>query len=228
MKKKILFVLTSHGTKGSTGQPTGYYLGEVSHPWKEIKDAGYEIDFVSPKGGELPVDGYDLTDVTNKELVEDKVYSEKLKHTLLPKELVSNDYAGVFYAGGHGTMWDFPNMPELDKLSADLYSSGGVIAAVCHGPSGLVNIQLPNGKYLVDGKKVNSFTNEEEEAVGLTKIVPFLLEDKLKSRGAIFRKSDLWQEHVEVDERLITGQNPQSAKKVGIEIVKLLHKISGN
>ncbi len=228
MNKKVLFVLTSHGIKGSTGKPTGYYLGEVSHPWKEIISAGYEVDFVSPKGGEPPVDGYDLKDLTNKELVENEIYSKKLNSTKTPDQVNSKEYSAIFYAGGHGTMWDFPDMPKLDNVASEIYSEGGIVAAVCHGPSGIVNIKLPNGKYLVEGKRVNSFTNKEEEAVGLTNVVPFLLEDKLKEKGGKFLNSDLWNEHVEVDERLVTGQNPQSAKKVGEEIVKLLKSISSN
>ena len=219
---KALFVLTSHDQKGNTGKPTGYYLGEVSHPWKHFLEAGIEIDFVSPKGGEPPVDGYDLKDTINKEFVENTHYSEKLKKTLSPDQVKPEEYQSIFYAGGHGTMWDFAVNPQLDSIAQKIYESGGVVGAVCHGPSGLVNVKLTNGKYLVDGKKVNSFTNEEEEAVGLTEVVPFLLEDELKKRGAIFQKSGLWKEHVEVDDRLVTGQNPQSASKVGEEMVKLL------
>ncbi len=223
--KKVLFVITSHGIKGSSGSPTGYYLGEVSHPWKELKNAGYEIDFVSPKGGLSPVDGKDLDDPINKEFWENPIYQKKISNSLKPDEVNSNDYVAIFYAGGHGTMWDFPDSTLIGKKAAEIYESGGIVAAVCHGPSGLINLKLSNGKYLIEGKRVNGFTNEEEEAVKLTNIVPFLLEEKLKERGGIYKKSEPWKEHVEVDERLITGQNPQSAKKVGSEIVKLLGKI---
>lgn len=215
MKKKILFVVTSHDTKGSTGEKTGYYLGEVSHPWKVLKDAGYEIDFVSPKGGNPPVDGFDLNDPENKEFWEDKYYHNKITHTLKPAEVKAADYVAIYYAGGHGAMWDLPGNEEIAKLAAEIYQHNGVVAAVCHGPAGLVNIQLNDGSYLVAGKKINGFSNEEEAAVKLTDVVPFLLEDKLKARGGVYEKSAPWQSHVTVDQRLITGQNPQSAKAVG-------------
>jgi putative intracellular protease/amidase len=220
--KKILFVVTNHGTKGSTGQPTGYYLAEVSHAWEVIKNAGYEIDFVSPLGGKPPVDGYNLNDSVNKAFVDDVVYQNKINNSLKPADIKAVDYAAIYYAGGHGTMWDFADNIELAKIAATIYEAGGAIAAVCHGPSGLVNIKLNNGKYLVEGKKINAFTNEEEIAVKLENVVPFMLETKLIERGAIFEKAGLWQEKVVVDGRLVTGQNPVSAKKVGEELLKVL------
>jgi putative intracellular protease/amidase len=220
--KKILFVVTSHSTKGSTGQPTGYYLAEVSHAWEVLKNAGYEIDFVSPLGGKPPVDGYNLNDAVNKTFVDDVVYQNKINNSLTPSQVNVSDYAAIYYAGGHGTMWDFADNIELAKIAATIYEAGGAVAAVCHGPSGLVNIKLINGKYLVEGKKVNAFTNEEEIAVKLENVVPFMLETKLIERGATFEKAGLWQEKVVVDGRLITGQNPASAKKVGEELLKIL------
>lgn len=224
MKKKILFIVTSHDKKGDTGEETGYYLGEVSHPWEVLHKAGYEIDFVSPKGGTPPVDGLDLKDPINKEFWENKEYKNKIDHSLKPSEVNSNDYSTIFYAGGHGAMWDFADNTQLSTIASKIYENGGIVAGVCHGPAGLVNIKLNNGKYLVDGKKINAFTNEEEAEVKLTKVVPFLLEDKLKERGAKFEKSGLWQNHVVSDQRVITGQNPQSAKSVGEAILKELNK----
>lgn len=222
MSKKILFVVTSHDKKGSTNEPTGYYLGEVSHPWEVLHSAGYDIDFVSPKGGKAPVDGLNLEDAVNKEFWENKEYRAKIENTMKPSEVDPSKYAAIFYAGGHGTMWDFPDNAELQDIARKIYENNGIVSAVCHGPSALVNLKLSSGKYLVDGKKVNAFTNEEETAVKLENIVPFLLENQLKERGAIFEKSGLWQNHVVADGRLITGQNPQSAKSVGEEILKQL------
>ncbi|WP_198555220.1 type 1 glutamine amidotransferase domain-containing protein [Siphonobacter sp. SORGH_AS_0500] len=121
-------------------------------------------------------------------------------------------------------MWDFPENEALAAIGRKIYENGGVVSAVCHGPSALVNVTLSNGNYLVDGKKVNAFTNEEEVAVKLDKVVPFLLEEKLKERGALFEKSGLWQPHVTVDQRLVTGQNPQSAKGVGEAVLAELEK----
>lgn len=224
MKKKILFVVTSHDKKGSTGENTGYYLGEVSHPWEVLHKAGYEIDFVSPKGGTPPVDGFDLKDPVNKEFWENKKYRNKIDHSLKPSQVNPKDYSTIFYAGGHGAMWDLADNTELSVIASKIYENGGIVAGVCHGPAGLVNIKLSNGKYLVDGKNINAFTNEEESAVKLTDIVPFLLEDKLIERGAKFEKSGLWQNHVVTDQRVITGQNPQSAKSVGEAILKVLNK----
>jgi putative intracellular protease/amidase len=222
MKKKILFVVTSHDKKGSTGEPTGYYLSEVSHPWEVLHNAGYEIDFVSPKGGKAPVDGFDLADPVNKAFWENTEYHNKIEHTLTPAQVKTADYAAIFYAGGHGAMWDLADDKALAQVAAKIYESNGVVAAVCHGPAGLVNIKLDNGKYLIDGKKVNGFTNEEEAAVKMDKVVPFSLEDKLKERGGKYEKSGEWQQHVTIDGRLITGQNPQSAKGVGEAILKTL------
>ncbi|WP_426049375.1 type 1 glutamine amidotransferase domain-containing protein [Chryseobacterium sp. NFX27] len=224
MKKKILFVVTSHDKKGSTGEDTGYYLGEVSHPWEVLHKAGYEIDIVSPKGGTPPVDGFDLKDPVNKEFWENTEYKNKIDHSLQPSQVDPNKYGAVFYAGGHGAMWDFADNTELAGIASKIYENGGVVAGVCHGPAGLVNIKLNNGKYLVDGKKINAFTNEEEAEVKLKNVVPFLLEDKLKERGAKFEKSGLWQNHVVTDQRVITGQNPQSAKSVGEAILKELNQ----
>lgn len=222
MKKKVLFVLTSHGVKGSTGEPTGFYLSEVSHPWKALTQAGYEIDFVSPKGGNPPVDGFDLKDPVNKEFWENDVYRKKVENSMKPADVKPEEYAAIHYAGGHGTMWDFADNTGLAAIAAKIYENNGVVSAVCHGPAGLVNIKLSNGRYLVDGKRVNAFTNEEEIAVKLENVVPYMLETALIERGAKFEKSGLWQEHVTVDGRLITGQNPQSAHKLGSELVKAL------
>jgi putative intracellular protease/amidase len=223
MKKKVLFVVTSHGIKGSTGQPTGYYLSEVSHPWHVLINAGYEVDFVSPQGGKAPVDGLNLNDAVNKEFWENSTYRSKIENTMRPSDVNTADYVAIHYTGGHGTMWDFADNTELAAIATKIYENNGVISAVCHGPAGLVNIKLSNGAYLVAGKKVNAFTNEEEVAVGLEKVVPFMLETKLVERGAIFEKSGLWQPHVTIDQRLITGQNPASAKGVGEALLKAIN-----
>lgn len=168
------------------------------------------------------MDGFDLDDPANKLFWENADVQRKLQHTLTPEQVNPADYTAIFYAGGHGTMWDFADNTKLAQIAAQIYENDGVVSAVCHGPSGLVNIKLSNGKYLVDGKRVNAFTNEEETAAKLENVVPFLLEAKLRERGADFRKSGLWQEHVESDQRVVTGQNPASAKKVGETVLQLL------
>lgn len=222
MKKKILFVVTSHNEKGNTGEKTGFYLSEVAHPWEVLTNAGYEIDFVSPMGGKAPVDGFNLGDAINKKFWNDAVYRQKIEKTLKPSEINPGQYVAIHYAGGHGAMWDFADNVELSSIAVKIYESGGIVSAVCHGPAGLVNIRLSNGKYLVEGKKINAFSNEEEVAVKLNKVVPFLLESTLIQRGARFEKSGLWQSHVVTDQRVVTGQNPQSAKAVGEAVLEEL------
>ncbi|WPQ62538.1 antibiotic biosynthesis monooxygenase [Chitinophaga sancti] len=224
MKKKILFVVTSHDKKGNTGERTGFYLSEVAYPWEVLTDADYDIDFVSPKGGEAPVDGFNLGDAVNKKFWNDAIYREKIKNTRKPSEVDPAQYAAIHYAGGHGAMWDLADDTALAAIAAKIYENGGIVSAVCHGPAGLVNIRLSNGQYLVDGKKINAFTNEEEVAVKLDKVVPFLLESKLIERGAIFEKSGLWQSNVVTDQRVVTGQNPQSAKAVGEAVLSALQQ----
>lgn len=219
---KVLFVLTSHDRIEKTGKPTGFYLSEVTHPWEVLVNAGYEIDFVSPQGGKAPVDGFDLTDPINRKFWDDATYRRKIEHTQCPAEIDPGAYVAIHFAGGHGAMWDLADNAALADIAANIYQNGGVVSAVCHGPAGLVNIKLSSGKYLVDGKKVNAFTNEEEAEVHLDDVVPFLLESKLIERGAIFEKSAPWQSHAVADQRLVTGQNPHSAGAVGKAVLNQL------
>ena len=218
--KKILFVLTSHDRKGD--QPSGYYLSETTHPHKVLSSAGYAIEFVSPKGGNAPVDGFDLSDPINAAFWNNPTLRHAVEHTMKPSDVNADDYVAIFYAGGHATMWDFPDNAELARIAARIYDRGGVVSAVCHGPAGLVNIKLANGSYLVAGKDVAGFTNDEERAVGLENIVPFLLADKLTQRGARHHGAPNFTPQVVVSERLVTGQNPQSATGVAEAMVKVL------
>jgi putative intracellular protease/amidase len=137
MKKRILFVVTSHDKKGSTGQPTGYYLAEVAHTWHVLHSAGYTIDFVSPKGANAPVDGFNLEDPINKKFWEDETYRQKIERTMKPSEVDPSQYSAIFYAGGHGTMWDFADNIELATIASRIYEANGIVGAVCHGPAGL-------------------------------------------------------------------------------------------
>jgi putative intracellular protease/amidase len=220
----ILFVLTSHDKKGDTGQPTGFYLPEVSHPHKVLSAAGHRIGFVSPKGGKPPMDGVDLNDPVNKAFLEDPANRKAIETTLRPEQVKAEDYDAIFYAGGHGTMWDFPDNAALADIARRIYERGGIVAAVCHGPAALVNLKLSDGSHLVRGKRVAAFTDEEERAVGLADVVPFLLASKLKERGAIHVAAPNWQAQVAVDGRLVTGQNPASATGVGEALRDLLAK----
>ncbi|GIX21260.1 MAG: dihydroxyacetone kinase [Gammaproteobacteria bacterium] len=220
--KRVLFVVTSHDALGDSGRRTGYFLSEVAHPFQVLEAAGFEIDFASPKGGRAPMDpkSHDLSDPVNEAFW--ARHGARLDATLAPEAVDPVRYDAVFYAGGHGTMWDFPENEALARIAAQVYGRGGAIAAVCHGPSGLLPIRLENGRPLVAGRRINSFTNEEEQAVGLERTVPFLLETRLKELGAIHVSVANFKPHVEVDGRLVTGQNPASAEGVGRALAELL------
>lgn len=222
--RRVLLAVTNHGQLGDTGKETGYFLREVSYPYDALTKAGYAVDFVSPKGGRAPMDpsSKDLEDEVNNGFVADEALMTALENTLSAETIDPSDYVGIFYAGGHGTMWDLPDCDALAKLAVTIYEQGGAIGAVCHGPAGLVNMKLSDGRYLVDGKRVACFTDEEEKAVGLDNVVPFLLASELIKRGAIHTKADNFKAHVEVDGRLVTGQNPPSAKGVGEALVQVL------
>ncbi|MFE3194737.1 type 1 glutamine amidotransferase domain-containing protein [Nocardia sp. NPDC059240] len=214
MTKKVLFALTSHRELGNTGRTTGFYVPEVAHPAAVFSAAGYEISYVSVAGGAAPQDGVNADDEIVTAFLADPATRQALATTPTPAQLTATDYDVLYFAGGHGTMWDFPDAKELAELAAAVYDNGGVVAAVCHGPAGLVNIRLRDGSYLVADKQVSSFTNDEEAAVGLTEVVPFLLQDKLVERGGRHTGAPNFAEHAVADRRLVTGQNPASAKRV--------------
>ena len=222
MSQKVLIVLTSHDTLGNTGRETGFYLPEVSHPVDVFERAGLTVEYVSPKGGKAPMIGIERTDPINAAFLDDPEKMTQVENTLHPSQVDCSAYAAMFYAGGHGTMWDFPNNNALARIAADIYEQGGIVGAVCHGPAGLVNLRLANGEYLVAGKRIATFTNEEEVAVGLSDVVPFALESKLIERGAIVDKAPNFQSQVVASERLVTGQNPASAAGVAELMVALL------
>lgn len=222
----VLFVLTSCETLGDTGRPTGYFLSEVTHPARRLDEAGIGIEFTSPAGGQPPVDpaSRDHDDPDNRWFVTDRRWLEAVARTRRPGELEPCDYAGIFFAGGHGAMWDLPGNEALGGLTAGIWEAGGVVAAVCHGPAGLVDVRLSNGEWLLAGRRVTAFTNEEEDAVEMTEVVPFLLESRLRERGARFSKAGTFEPQVVTDGRLVTGQNPASARGVGEAMVKLLNE----
>jgi putative intracellular protease/amidase len=217
--KKILMVLTSKDDLGGL-RKTGFYVPEAVHPYQIFKAQGYDIDFASPKGGMPPMDGFKTDNAEHVDFLEQNC--AKLENTLLPESINPTNYDAIFYVGGHGTMWDFPQNQALSSLAAKIYENDGVVAAVCHGPAGLLNIRLSNGKYLVDGKTVAAFTNAEEESVKLTQVVPFLLENQLIERGAKHVAAPNFEANVQTFERLVTGQNPASAKGVAQAVVALL------
>ncbi|GII03275.1 type 1 glutamine amidotransferase domain-containing protein [Planobispora takensis] len=220
MTKRILTILTSHDRLGETGRSTGFYVSEAAHPWQVFRTSGFEVELASVAGGEPPQDGYDPADAVQKEFLE--VYGERLRKTPRVADLDPGDYDAVFFAGGHGTVWDFPGDRDLAGFARSVYENGGVVAAVCHGPSALVNLTLSDGTHLVAGRRVAAFTNAEEEAVGLTGTVPFLLQDALTERGALHSSAPDFEPHVVRDGRLVTGQNPASATGTAEEVVVAL------
>jgi putative intracellular protease/amidase len=220
--RRALIALTSHKELGDTGRTTGFYLPEAAHPWRVFTDAGMPVDLVSVQGGEPPMDGVDANDSVQQQFLADPEMAHKLKTTLAPADVDPATYDVVMYAGGHGTMWDFPGNTELATISQRVYEAGGLVAAVCHGPAGLVDITLDDGTYLVAGKRLAAFTNAEEAAAGLTDVVPFLLADKLIERGAQHVPAADFTPNVVVDGRLITGQNPASSTGVAEAIVAAL------
>jgi putative intracellular protease/amidase len=213
--KPVLIVLTSHGVKGSTGEPTGFYLGEVTHPMAVLEAAGIPVELASIQGGEPPVDGLDLKDETNARYWNDAKFREAIRTTPTLASVDPARYSAILFAGGHGAAWDFPDSPAVQQQARAVWEQGGVVAAVCHGPTALVNVTLSNGRHLVDGKHVAAFTDDEERAVKLDTVVPFLLATTLTQRGAIHHPAPNWTDKVVVDGRLVTGQNPQSAHGVG-------------
>lgn len=218
--RKILMVLSSHSTLGSTGRSTGWYVPEAAHPWKLFTDAGFVVEFVSPKGGVNPCDGFDENDAVQVEFM--KAFEPGGPDTLTPHAVNPDDYATVFYVGGHGTMWDFADNVGLAQTAAAIYESGGIVAAVCHGPAGLVNITLSDGTRLVNGKRISAFTDAEEAAVGLAEVVPYLLASTLTERGALHEAVENFQPNVVIDGRVITGQNPASAQGVAEAVLAQL------
>lgn len=221
--KKVLIVVTSRNIKGETGIPTGFNLSEVTHPLEKLEENGIFIDIASIKGGEAPLDGLeDFNDPVNSKYWANKDFRSKIANTLKIDDVNASEYDAIFFAGGHGTMWDFPDDPTILRIVPQIYEAGKIVSAVCHGPAALVNVKLSDGSYLVSGKNVSAFTNEEEEEVQSTKVVPFLLADALVSHGAIHKQAANWNNNVVVSERLITGQNPQSAASVGDAIVAML------
>lgn len=223
-EKKVLMVVTSHSDLGNTGRKIGFWLPELTHPYYEFTKVGLKVDVASIQGGVAPIDNdsFKEPDSYNDKFLKDAGLMSKVLRSIPLKSVRPEEYDAIVFAGGSGAMYDFPKSIEVRKLSQKIYEKGGVVAAICHGPAALVNIKLSNGKYLIDGKKVTGFTNEEEKQIGQYDILPFLLEDRLQERGGKFLKTEAWKEKVVVDERLVTGQNPASSKKVAFEVIKLL------
>ncbi|EPE02397.1 hypothetical protein F503_00665 [Ophiostoma piceae UAMH 11346] len=231
----VLVVLSSHSVLGNTGKPTGWYLPEFAHPYNEFVKAGFTVTVASPKGGATPLDPASVEafkeDPASVEFLNTKksVYNETIKLETIAADqataaATATKYDALFYPGGHGPMYDLAFDKQSHYLAAAFNKAGKVVSAVCHGPAAIVNVREnpddESSAFILKGKTVNSFTDDEERAVQLEKVVPFLLETRLKEIGATFVKAGDWQEKVVVDGNIITGQNPASASGVGAAIVK--------
>lgn len=222
---KILMVLTSHDQLGDTGRKTGFWLEEFAAPYYVFRDTGAELTLASPKGGQPPIDPrsdlprYQTTAMSR--FKGDRIARQALACTAKLAEMKSEDFDTVFYVGGHGPMWDLADNADSIALIESFYNSGKPVAAVCHAPAVLHRVMY-NGEPLVNGKRVTGFTNGEEEAVQLTKVVPFLVEDELKRIGGLYRKAADWESFAVVDGRLVTGQNPASSTTAAWELMKVM------
>ena len=224
---KILMVLTSHDKLGDTGKPTGFWLEEFAAPWYVFRDAGIEVTLASPAGGQPPLDPKSdepdaQTEATDR-FRADSAAQQALASTHRLSEINIDEYDAVFYPGGHGPLWDLAEDRHSIALIEKYWASGKPVATVCHAPGVLRHAKKPDGTPLVQGKRVTGFTNSEEDGVGLTNVVPFLVEDALKQNGGQFERTDDWGEFAIADGHLITGQNPASSAIAAQELVKLLN-----
>jgi len=223
---KVLIVLTSHSELGNTGEKTGFWIEEFAAPYYVLADAGVETDLASPKGGQPPIDPKSeqpdfQTDATHR-FDKDEELKNKLAHTHKLSELNAANYDAVFYPGGHGPLWDLANDADSIKLIETFYNDKKPLALVCHAPGVLIKTKKADGTPLVEGKEVTGFSNTEEEAVKLTNVVPFLVEDELKKLGGKYSKGADWGSYVLKDGLLITGQNPGSSAEAARELLKML------
>ncbi|HEX8406704.1 MAG TPA: type 1 glutamine amidotransferase domain-containing protein [Duganella sp.] len=222
----ILMVLTSHDQLGDTGKKTGFWLEEFAAPYYTLKEAGAKLTVVSPKGGQPPLDPKsdeaDAQTESTKRFKADTEAQAVLATTGKLADVSAQDFDAVFYPGGHGPLWDLAEDRDSIALIEAMIAAGKPVAAVCHAPGVLRNVNGPDGKPLVNSKKVTGFTNTEEEGVGLTNIVPFLVEDMLKEKGGIYSKLGDWQPYAVTDGLLVTGQNPASSEVAAEALLKLL------
>jgi len=223
---KILMVLTSHDQLGNTGKKTGFWLEEFASPYYAFEDAGASVTLVSPQGGQPPLDPKSdepdsQTDATRR-FKADSQAQQALAHTGKLSEVACDGFDAVFYPGGHGPLWDLVEDKHSIALIAAMAAAGKIVCAVCHAPGVLRHVKAANGAPLVQGKNVTGFTNTEEAGVGLTDIVPFLVEDMLTKNGANYSKGADWQSHVVTDGKLITGQNPASSEAAALAVLRQL------
>ncbi|MFT7412479.1 MAG: putative intracellular protease/amidase [Paraglaciecola sp.] len=215
MTKKILIVLTSHDELGNTGQKTGFWVEEFAAPYYAFIDAGVEVTLATPKGGQAPIDPKSTLENFQTSATErfdsDKEAQANIANTVKLSSLNEGDFDGVFYPGGHGPLWDLTDNTDSIALIESFLKAGKAVATVCHASAALLNVKQASGEFAIKGKTVTGFTNSEEEAVQLTEVVPFLLEDELIKRGGEYQKAQDWHAFAVQDGLIITGQNPASS-----------------
>ena len=225
---KILMVLTSHDKLGETGKKTGFWLEEFAAPYYIFKDAGISVVLASPQGGQPPLDpksdAPEAQTHDTERFHQDIAAQQALANTQRLETIDGSKFDAVFYPGGHGPLWDLAEDKHSIVLIENLFANGKPVAAVCHAPGVLRHAKKPDGTPLVAGKRVTGFTNSEEQAVGLSNIVPFLVEDELKKQGGLFERTDDWGVWAIADGHLITGQNPASSAATAEELIKHLHR----
>jgi putative intracellular protease/amidase len=225
---KILMILTSHDTLGATGKPTGFWLEEFAAPYYAFLDSGADITLASPLGGQPPLDPKsdepDAQTEATQRFKKDPQAQAVLASTQRLADVKAGSFDAVFFPGGHGPLWDLAENGYVMALIKDFYASGKIVSAVCHAPAVFRHVKTAEGQFLVNDRNVTGFSNAEEEAVGLTDVVPFLVEDMLKDHGASYTSADDWQPHIVVDGRLITGQNPASSVGVADAVIKQFHE----
>lgn len=223
---KILIVLTSHDQLGETGKKTGFWLEELAAPYYTFIDAGADVTLASPAGGQPPLDPKsnepDAQTETTKRFEADEVAMQALANTHKLSEVLNQDFDAVFYPGGHGPLWDLANDQNSISLIEQTLQANKPVALVCHAPGVLRDVKNAEGRPIVEGKSVTGFSNTEEDGVGLTDIVPFLVEDTLKEKGGQYSKAEDWQVYIQQDGLLITGQNPASSAATAEALLKLL------
>lgn len=223
---KVLIILTSHDQLGDTGRSTGFWLEELAAPYYVFKEAGYEITLASPKGGQPPLDPKsnepDFQTEATRRFEADAGAKNALANTVKLADVSASDFDTVFYPGGHGPLWDLAESEDSVDLIESFVAANKPIALVCHAPGVLRHAKTAEGRPLVEGKKVTGFANSEEAAVGLTEVVPFLVEDELKAKGAIYSKGPDWGSYIVQDGLLITGQNPGSSSAAAQRLVEEL------
>lgn len=225
---RVLMILTSNNVMGQHGKPTGIWAEELAVPYYALADAGATIDFASPRGGAAPFDPQSLKPAGQNEapaverLVKDETLQRRLAQMPTAASVDASAYDAVFFPGGHGTMWDLPGDAGVQRAVEAAWAAGRFVAAVCHGPAGLVSARRPDGQSILAGKRVNGFTDEEEAAVGLADIVPFHLEQRMRELGGRFERGAMWSAYAVRDGQLITGQNPMSSAAVATELLSAL------